>query len=139
MWIRDSTSQMNPYMPLAPKEPSLKKMILGVIYMQAQFLNLDTYANAFELPASTSSANVNLYSRDTGGRGSARVWEEKYEIDSLANFLRLSHSYWNTTGDSSFVKDPAWMSAVKKVIETIHEQQQPTFDSEGKHTPLSWN
>ncbi|KAI9289455.1 DUF1237 domain-containing protein [Umbelopsis sp. AD052] len=134
MWIRDSTSQMNPYMPLAPQEPSLKKMILGVIYMQAQFLNLDTYANAFELPSSSSSTDVDLHSQDTGGGGSARVWEEKYEIDSLANFLRLSHSYWNTTGDSSFTKDPAWMSAVKKVIDTIHEQQTPTFDAQDKPT-----
>jgi meiotically up-regulated gene 157 (Mug157) protein len=131
MWIRDSTSQMNSYLPLASQEPSLKKLILGVIYMQAQFLNIDTYANAFKLPASSTSG-LKVVGRDTGDKVPVQVWEEKYEIDSLANFLRLSNSYWNTTGDSSFIKDPIWMSAVQKVINTIQNQQEPTFDSKGK-------
>ncbi|KAH8547456.1 hypothetical protein BGW37DRAFT_432608 [Umbelopsis sp. PMI_123] len=133
MWIRDSTSQMKPYLPLASQEPSLKKLILGVIYMQAQFLNIDTYANAFKLPASSTSG-LKVVGRDTGNKVPVQVWEEKYEIDSLANFLRLSNSYWNTTGDSSFIKDPIWMSAVQKVINTIQNQQEPTFDSKDKPT-----
>lgn len=131
MWIRDSTSQMNPYLPYAPKDPSLKNIILGVIYMQAQFLNIDPYANAFKMPDDASA--IKVIRRDDGSdKVPAQVWEEKYEIDSLANFLRLSHSYWNTTCDSSFVQDPVWMSAVEKVIKTIHQQQEPTYNNIGE-------
>ncbi|GAB5587448.1 hypothetical protein Unana1_02348 [Umbelopsis nana] len=133
MWIRDSTSQMNPYLQYAPKDPSLKNIILGVIYMQAQFLNIDPYANAFKMPDNASA--IKVIRRDDGSdKVPVQVWEEKYEIDSLANFLRLSHSYWNTTGDSSFVQDPVWMSAVEKVIKTIHQQQEPTYDNIDKPT-----
>jgi meiotically up-regulated gene 157 (Mug157) protein len=130
MWIRDSTSQMNPYLPFANKDLSLKRLILGVIHMQAQFLNIDSYANAFKMPADGTTTGIRIIERDD--KVPLQVWEEKYEIDSLANFLRLSHSYWNTTGDASFVQDPVWMSAVHKVIRTIYEQQEPTYDKTGK-------
>ena len=130
MWIRDSTSQMNPYLPFANKDLSLKRLILGVIHMQAQFLNIDPYANAFKMPQNATTTGIRIIERDD--KVPLQVWEEKYEIDSLANFLKLSHSYWNTTGDASFVQDPVWMSAVHKVIKTIYEQQEPTYDKSGK-------
>ncbi|KAG2181980.1 hypothetical protein INT43_006906 [Umbelopsis isabellina] len=135
MWIRDSTSQVNPYLPFAMQDLSLKNLILGVIYMQAQFLNIDPYANAFKMPTSQTDDGMNIAKRDvTDTIVPLQVWEEKYEIDSLANFLRLSHSYWNTTGDSSFTQSPTWMSAVEKVIETIHQQQEPTYNEADRPT-----
>lgn len=98
--------------------------------MQAQFLNIDPYANAFKMPQNATTTGIRIIERDD--KVPLQVWEEKYEIDSLANFLKLSHSYWNTTGDASFVQDPVWMSAVHKVIKTIYEQQEPTYDKSGK-------
>ncbi|CAG8589986.1 6026_t:CDS:2, partial [Ambispora gerdemannii] len=36
MSIRDSTNQMIPYTPFANRDPKLKDLILGVIFMQAE-------------------------------------------------------------------------------------------------------
>lgn len=56
------------------------------------------------------------------------MYERKWEVDSLASFLGFSYQYWTTTGDDSFVNTSLWTDAVEKVIKTIHEQQEPTFD-----------
>ena len=38
MWLRDSTNQIISYIPYAKDDEKLKKLILGVIYMQAEFI-----------------------------------------------------------------------------------------------------
>ena len=58
------------------------------------------------------------------------VFERKWEVDSLASFLGFSYQYWNATGDASFVQSNDWMDAVEVVIQTIHEQQEPTFNEQ---------
>ena len=63
--------------------------------------------------------------------GNVIVWERKWEIDSLASFLGFSYQYWNATGDSSFVQSTEWVDAVEAVLQTIHDQQEPTFDDAG--------
>lgn len=57
-----------------------------------------------------------------------KVYERKWEVDSLASFLSLSYNYWSTTGDDSFVESTLWLDAVDAVIKTVKEQQEPTFD-----------
>lgn len=57
-----------------------------------------------------------------------KVYERKWEVDSLASFLSLSYNYWSTTGDDSFVDSTVWLDAVDQVIKTVKEQQEPTFD-----------
>lgn len=55
------------------------------------------------------------------------VFECKYEIDSLCGFLKLSRSYYEETGDSSFINDN-WRSAIDQIFRVIREQSQPSFD-----------
>lgn len=50
MWIRDSTNQLLPYIDLIKQDGNLKRLFLGAIYLQAQFLTIDPYANAFKEP-----------------------------------------------------------------------------------------
>ena len=50
------------------------------------------------------------------------VYEGKYEMDSLAAFLKLSRSYWRHSNNSA-IFDGRWQRAVKKVISTIRVMQ----------------
>jgi meiotically up-regulated gene 157 (Mug157) protein len=50
MWLRDSANQILPYLDYIKHDVSLKKLFLGTIYMQAQFINVDPYSNAFNEP-----------------------------------------------------------------------------------------
>lgn len=55
------------------------------------------------------------------------VFECKYELDSLASFLKLSWLYYERTKELNFVT-PTWLKAITAVLRVIDEQSEPTFD-----------
>lgn len=108
MWLRDSTSQIEHYLPFVNKYPELKDVFIGLINRQMKCILIDPYANAFN-----KEANGNKWDNDIT-KDSPWVWERKYEIDSLCFPIRLIYKYWKETSDSSFFN-----SEIKEVMNII--------------------
>ncbi len=124
MWLRDSSAQVWPYLPLAKEDASLRRMIEGLIRRQAHCILLDPYANAF-LP-DTSSKPLSWSERDKTEHKPG-VGERKWEVDSLCYPIRLAHGYWKSTGDTTPFNSQ-WQSAMSLVVRTFRQQQR-------KHEP----
>lgn len=126
MWLRDSSAQVWPYLPLCKEDEELKQMIKGVINRQTKCILKDPYANAFyknehkKSPWHTDVTNMQ--------RG---IHERKWEIDSLCYPIRLAHGYWKETGDVSPF-DAQWVAAMALVVKTFKEQQR--IDGKGPYS-----
>ena len=120
MWLRDSTAQVWPYLPLMKEDPTLQQLIAGVINRQARCILKDPYANAFYKDGSkVSEWKSDLTEMKPG------VHERKWEIDSLCFPIRLAYHYWKMTGDSS-PSDAASHEALMRILQTFREQQRKT-------------
>ena len=116
MWLRDSGAQVWPYVQLCGKDAPLQRMIAGVIRRQMKLINIDPYANAFNV------APTGAHNKTDFPKTDPMVFERKWEIDSHCYPIRLAHHYWKTTGDES-VFDGTWTSAVRNMLKTLKEQQ----------------
>jgi meiotically up-regulated gene 157 (Mug157) protein len=120
MWLRDSSAQVWPYLPLTSEDPPLQQLLAGVINRQTRCILKDPYANAFYKDEhKTSDWQSDLTQMRPG------IHERKWEVDSLCYPLRLAHAYWKTTGDTAPF-DGAWHQAVLRVYQTFREQQRKT-------------
>lgn len=117
MWLRDSSAQVSPYLRSVSDDPSLDRLIRGVIHRQSAQILLDPYANAF-LAGDEPSEWV---SDETEMR--PRVHERKWEPDSLLAFLRLSAGYRAASG-SLRPFDDAWHAALATVLQTLRTEQR---------------
>ena len=118
MWLRDSTAQVTPYVPLARHDKELQRLIAGVINRQTMCILIDRYANAFSFGAKACPWGINDKPPLI-----PELCERKWEIDSLCYPLRLAHSYWASTGDTScFHAD--WLRASRLIVQTFREQQR---------------
>ncbi len=121
MWLRDSSAQVWPYLPLMKEDPELQKLIAGVIYRQTQCILIDPYANAFNEGPTGSEWESDLTDMKPD------LHERKWEIDSLCYPIRLAYHYWRITGDTN-VFDIKWQKAMKLVFDTFTEQQRKEGD-----------
>jgi meiotically up-regulated gene 157 (Mug157) protein len=117
MWLRDSSAQVWPYLPLARGDAALRELLAGVIHRQARCILIDPYANAFNKGPTGSEWAKDLTEMKP------ELHERKWEVDSLCYPIRLAHGYWRHTGDVS-VFDPAFREAMRAVVRTFREQQR---------------
>ncbi|MBS1875433.1 MAG: glycoside hydrolase family 125 protein [Acidobacteria bacterium] len=117
MWLRDSTAQVWPYLPLAKDDRKLKTMIAGLVNRQARCVLIDPYANAFNFGPTGSP-----WAKDRT-KMKPELHERKWEIDSLCYAVRLAHGYWKATGDASCF-DAEWQAAARLIVKTFREQQR---------------
>ena len=118
MWLRDSSAQVWPYIPLAAKDPKLQQLLAGVINRQVKCILKDPYANAFYKDENKISEwKSDLTDMKPG------IHERKWEIDSLCFPIRLAYKYWKVTGDTKPF-DTNWKESIRLTVKTFREQQR---------------
>lgn len=118
MWLRDSSAQVWPYLPLMKEDAALQQLIAGVINRQTRCILKDPYANAFyQDPNKISPWESDLTDMKPG------VHERKWEVDSLCYPIRLAHGYWKNCGDTAPF-DGSWRDAILLTVKTFREQQR---------------
>lgn len=118
MWLRDSSAQVWPYLPLMNEDENLQELIKGVINRQVKCILKDPYANAFY----KDETKISEW-KDDKTEMKPGIHERKWEIDSLCYPIRLSYGYWKETGDASPF-DADWKEAVRLILKTFKEQQR---------------
>lgn len=118
MWLRDSSAQVWPYLPLMKQDAALQQLIAGVINRQTRCILLDPYANAFYKDAS----KISQWKSDNTDMKPG-VHERKWEVDSLCFPIRLAYGYWKNSGDTAPFDDN-WREAILRVLQTFREQQR---------------
>ncbi|KAK3384236.1 Six-hairpin glycosidase-like protein [Lasiosphaeria ovina] len=151
MWLRDSANQLQSYKSLLRangSSSSLASLFRGTINLQARYVQASPHCNAFQAPA-----EANLTAAFGLGSGADYVWptpdatavfECKYELDSLAAFLQLSHEYYVGTGDAAFFGGAGagagaeaedvvggWSDALDAVLNTTAELLAGTYGDDG--------
>ena len=128
-WLRDSTNQLAQYQKLAKKDKKLESLILGAINTQVEYVIESPYCNAFQ-PPPPSGVGPTSNGQDDFVHPvyePSRVFECKYELDSLAHFLALGNQFHASTGSQAFLR-PRWYTALNTVLEVLVEQAKPTFN-----------
>jgi uncharacterized protein len=121
MWLRDSSAQVWPYLPLARSDEPLRRMFQGLIHRHARCILIDPYANAFQRdPRGTQPLGWAAMDKTDMKPG---VAERKWEIDSLCHPIRLAHGYWRATKDIEPF-DEEWRDAMVLIVKTFGEQQR---------------
>lgn len=129
MWLRDSSAQVSPYLPLIKVDKELRQMIEGVILRQSTFIQRDPYANAHY----KDETRVSEWKRMDQTEMRPGVHERKWELDSLCYYIRLMHSYWKEVGpEKNFFTDfrDDLIKTLRLVLATMKEQQR--FNGSGK-------
>jgi meiotically up-regulated gene 157 (Mug157) protein len=117
MWLRDSTAQVWPYLPLMKDDDQLKLMIAGLVNRQTKCVLIDPYANAFN----DGPGQSEWLSDETDMK--PELHERKWEIDSLCYTVRLAYNYWKISGDISVFTDD-WKKAATLILQTFKDQQR---------------
>jgi meiotically up-regulated gene 157 (Mug157) protein len=120
MWLRDSSAQVMPYLPLAKQDEKLRELLEGVIRRQARMILIDPYANAFMRDTEAPPLEWAVKDKTKHYPG---VGERKWEVDSLCYPIRLAHGYWQQTGDTGPF-DAQWKEAAWSIVRTFRTQQR---------------
>ena len=129
-WLRDSTNQLAQYQALASKDKAIETLILGAINTQAEYVIEAPYCNAFQPPPHSHIQPTGNGQPDVVHPvyEPSRVFECKYELDSLAHFLALGNQFHAQTKSTAFLSK-RWYLALATLLTVLDEQSRPTFNS----------
>lgn len=119
---------------MAKGDEKLRQLILGLINTQAEMIELYQWGNAY-FPLKHWNSSIKLNQSEWSKQDDVspkyeidEVFEAKYELDSLASFLYLSHYFYEETGNSDFVDNPHWLNATQIVLKSMRDQQGGTIE-----------
>jgi meiotically up-regulated gene 157 (Mug157) protein len=131
MWLRDSAAQTMPYVRFANEYGGLRFAFFGVLQRDAKNVLVDPHAEAF-------SADYH-------------VWEDKWEIDSLAWPVLLALVYYSNTHDRT-IFTPVLHQAMRTIVTTYQCEQHhatcshyvwpqpvPTHENYNPDTGMIWS
>ncbi|WIX98234.1 glycoside hydrolase family 125 protein [Amycolatopsis mongoliensis] len=117
MWLRDSTTQLTPYLRFLGECPPLAELVAAVVRRQFACLEHDPYANAFNDGPTGAHYEPGDLCDDP------HVWEQKYEVDSLAHPVTLAHALWRKTG-SAGVFDARAHRVLRTIVAQLRLEQR---------------
>jgi len=123
MWLRDSSAQVHPYLPLMKHDLKLRQLIEGVLLRQFIFIKRDPYANAHYKDVKRVSEWKHLDDTDMEDG----VHERKWELDSLCYVLRLMYSYWKEVNhDLTFFRnhEQEFKTTIRIILQTMKDQRR---------------
>lgn len=134
MWLRDSANQMQAYRSvLDSPEDDIASLFRGVINLQARYLNLAPYCNAF-LPPPESGIPIRPNGAGyvvTPSYDHMVVFSCNFELDSFAAFLEISNDYYNATQDADFFGKFQWIAAVQSILSVATDMMEPSYEPNG--------
>ncbi len=117
MWLRDSTTQMTPYLRFVADDAVLADLLWAVVRRQLRLVEHDPYANSFNREPNGAHYDEDDLNADP------LVWEQKYEVDSLAYPVTFAHALWRATGRTDVLDERA-----HRVFRTIVAQWRAEQD-----------
>ncbi|KAJ9157525.1 DUF1237-domain-containing protein [Pleurostoma richardsiae] len=145
MWLRDSASQVYSYLRFleASDDPgSLASLWRGLINAHARYIRISPYCHSFQPPAESGIRPTHngayAHNRPMPPYDPVRVFDCKWELDSLASFLQISAGYYAKTGDLDFFGRYGWVEAVQAAVKAAGAMREGTYDEEGKVLPSAW-
>lgn len=129
MWLRDSTNQIQPYLRFMKQDDNLRMIVKYLVERQTRCVDIDFYANAFNKDHAWYSNSQDHSSEIINGQVSdrtqdTRLWERKWEIDSIAAHLKLICQYVSMTGDHSVLN----ATSLSKVMVELGKQQRGSYE-----------
>ncbi|KAF9769687.1 hypothetical protein IL306_012860, partial [Fusarium sp. DS 682] len=137
-WLRDTGNQFAHLYKLLPQDKNLKALVKAIINTESRYIAEYPYCGSFQPPPESGlSPSVNVFALQIGHDyatlvtvnppvDNQTVFECKWELDSLAGFLKIARSYYANTKDSSFINDN-FKSAMKQILRVLDEQSQSTW------------
>ncbi|QSZ32362.1 hypothetical protein DSL72_001936 [Monilinia vaccinii-corymbosi] len=146
MWLRDSASQVYSYLPLleaSDHRDSLASLWRGLINLHARYIIISPYCHSFQPPPESGLELLHngAYSHNhpIPPYDPKKVFDCKWELDSLASFLQVSSAYYQRTNDFSFFQKYSWIDAVAAAVDAAGAMRLGTYSPEGKVQKSAWS